>query len=258
MSLISNGINSVRAFALPGGIWADGCPAAVPRVALVQWRSVLQDVYYQVYVNGRYAGTTLDVVQRQMIIPVPGSLTISVRIEVFAVQAQDADIDFSDELDDSSYDGGRVKISMLRSQGLPPEATIQIYFDNGTGQIDYKNPLNDRPISLWSAWQDKAGFGMSRFGFSDFGYDSSAAIGFGRGNFGNGQFGLDADTIVWTGPSLEAGVYKFAVIVADQKGNESSVVETGPITVTPAARPVEGLEISSFDQQANELVLKIL
>ena len=258
MSLISNGINSVRAFALPGGIWADGRHVAAPRVALVQWRSVLQDVFYQVYVKGRFAGTTLDTNQRQMIVPIQSSLTCAVRIEVFAVQAQDVDIDFSDELADSQGGSGRVKISMLRSQNLPLGATAQIYFDNGTGEIDYENPLTDPPIRFWSAWQDKAGFGMNRFGISDFGYDGAAVIGFGRGSFGNGMFGLDADTIEWTSPLLNAGVYKFAVIVADKEGNKSSVSETGSITVTPVVRPAEKLEISSFDKQTNELVFNII
>ena len=191
MSLISNGINSVRAFALPGGIWVDGRSVPVPCIALVQLQSVLQDVFYQVYVNGQYAGTTLDTEQRQMIVPIPSSLVCAVRIEVFAVRAHDADIDFSDELTDSSGDSGRVKISMLRRQDLPPGATAQIYFDNGTGEIDYDNPLTDPPIQLWPAWQDKAGFGMSRYGVSDFGYDGAAAIGFGKGSFGYGLFGRD-------------------------------------------------------------------
>ncbi len=257
MSLINNGINSVRAFALPCGIWADGRAAVAPRTALVKWRSVLSDVYYQVYVNGKYAGTTLDTQQRQMVMPLPICMDYPVRIEVFAVEAQDADIDFSDELD-MPTGSGRVKISMLRSQDLPPGATVQIFFDNGTGQIDYENSLTDSPIEVWSAWQDKAGFGMSLFGQSDFGYDSAAAVGFGGGNFGNGRFGLDADTIEWISPLLDAGVYKFAVVVIDEKGNQSSVSETESVMVTPAAEPAGGLEVNSFDKQANELVLKII
>lgn len=256
MSLISNGINSVRAYALPCGIWAGGRAAVAPRTALVEWRSVLSDVYYQVYVNGKYAGTTVDTQQRRMVVPLPNCLDYPVRIEVFAVEAQYADVDFSDELDVSAG-SGRVKISMLCSQDLPPGATAQIYFDNGTGRIDYENPLTDSPIQLWSAWQDKAGFAMSRFGQSDFGYDSAATVGFGRGSFGNGLFGLDADTIEWVSPPLQAGIYKFAVVVTDENGNKSSVSETESITVTPAAEPAGGLEIDLFDKQTNELVLKI-
>jgi hypothetical protein len=98
---------------------------------------------------------------------------------------------------------------------------------------------------------------MSKFGVSDFGYDSAAAAGFGKGSFGNGQFGLDADTIEWVSPVLAAGEYRFAVRVIDDRGNASSGSETEPITVTPAARPAEKLSISSFDKQTNQLVLQI-
>jgi hypothetical protein len=257
MSLISNGINSVRAFALPCGVWADGRSAAAPRTALVRWWSVLSDVFYQVYVNGKFAGATIDTEQRQMVVPLPSCLNYLLRIEVFAVEVKFADVDFSGELENSPAGSGRVRISMLRDQNIPSGATVQIFFDNGTGQIDYENPLTDSPIYLWPAWQDKAGFGMSRFGLSDFGYDSAAALGFGKGSFGNGRFGLDADSIEWVSPPLQAGVYKFAVVVTDEKGNKSSVNETESVTVTPAAEPAKGLEVDSFDKQTNQLVLKI-
>lgn len=146
---------------------------------------------------------------------------------------------------------------MLRGQNLPIGATCQIYFDGGSGEIDYDNPLNDLPIRIWPAWQDKSGFGMSSFGKSDFGYDSSAAVGFGRGSFGQCQFGFDADTFEWKGPQLQAGVYKFAVIITNQAGNQSNAIETEPITVTPLPKPAEQLSIFSFDKQMNQLVLKI-
>ena len=54
------------------------------------------------------------------------------------------------------------------------EATANVYFDNGTGQIDYTTPLNPVPIPIWPCRQDKAGFGMAQFGAGDFGYDSAA------------------------------------------------------------------------------------
>ena len=257
MSLISNGIDSVRAFALPAGIWADGQYAQAARVALVQWRSAWSDTFHQVYVNGRYAGTTLDSRQRQMVVPIPTSLDSPVRIEVFGVEAEYADTDFSSELVRPHAGSGRVKITLLRSQNLPAEATAEIYFDNGTGQIDYNHPLTASPIRIWPAWQDKAGLAMSRFGLGDFGYDSAAAVGFGKGSFGHGQFGLDADTIDWTSPPLPQGVYKFGVKVRDKSGMQSSTSETEPITVIPAARPAEELSISSFDKQTNQLVLTV-
>lgn len=255
MSLISNGIDSVRAFVLPGGIWRDGGCIDMPQVALVKWRSVLKDVLYQVYVNGRYAGSTVHFDQRQMIVPIPTSFTSAVRIEVFAVQPEYADIDLSCELS-NPVGGERIKIVLSRSQNLPIGATAKIYFDNASGQIDYGNPISDTAIRVWPSWQDKSGFGMSSFGFADFGYDSAAAVGFGKGCFGKDEFGIDADMIEWISQVLSAGVYKFAVVVFDKTGNKSSSVETESITVTPAAKPARMLEILSYDKQTNELVLE--
>lgn len=258
MGPVSNGIESVRAFELPSSIRADGRCAPTPGTALVKWRSSLQNLFYQVYVNGQFAGTTLDSEQRQMVVPIPTSLTSPVHIEVIAVEDEQADMDFSSELEQSQADSGRVRIVLLRSQSLPIGAAAEIYFDNGTGQIDYDNPLTDSPIQIWPAWQDKAGFAMSGFGTGDFGYDSAAAVGFGRGSFGNGQFGLDADTIEWISPPLQSGTYKFGVKITDEPGNQSSTSETEPITVTPAARPADKLSILSFDKQTSQLMLEII
>lgn len=258
MGPVRTSIESVRAFELPSGIRADGRCAPTPRAALVKWRSSLQDMFYQVYVNGRFAGSTVDSEQRQMAVPIPTSLESPVHIEVVAVTAEQVDADFSIELQQPKADSGRVRIVLLRSQSLPIGATAQIYLDNTTGQINYDNPLTNSPIKVWPAWQDKAGFAMSGFGLGDFGYDSAAAVGFGKGSFGNGQFGLDADTIEWIGPPLQSGIYKFGVKIADEFGNQSSAVETAPITVTPAARPADELRVSSFDKQANQLLLVII
>jgi hypothetical protein len=257
MSINSNGTDSVRAFDLPAGIWADGQFVKELRVVLVKWRSTFSDKFHQVYVNCRYAGTTLDSGQRQLVVQVPTYPECPVRIEVFAVDAEYADTDFSSELTRPPVDSGRVTITLLRSQNLPAGITAQIYFDNGTGQIDYNNPITNTPIRIWPAWQDKAGLGMSRFGLGDFGWDSAAAVGLGKGSFGYGQYGLDADTIEWTSPPLPNGTYKFAVKLKDSSGRQSSESETGPITLTPAARPVDGLSVSSFNKQTNQLVLNI-
>ncbi len=258
MKLISSGIEKVRAFELPSGIWANGECVETPKAALVKWiDKTNQETFYQVYVNGQYAGSTLDSQQRQMIVPIPSSFQAAVRIEVFAVEAEHAHLDLSKELVSPTATSGRIKLSLLRSQNLPIDATAEIYFDNGTGTVDYNQPLSNKPIRLWPAWQDKAGLGMSRFGRSDFGYDAAGAVGFGKGSFGQGQFGLDADTIEWTSPPLMAGVYKFGVKINDGAGYESSASETEAITVIPAARPAGQVNISSFDKHMNELVLSV-
>ena len=257
MILIDSGIDNVEVFELPCGVWADGTYVGSPRTALVKWRSAWNDKCYQVYVNGQYAGAAVDSQQRQIIVQIPTSFESPVRIEVFAVKPEHAAIDLSGEVELSIGRSGRVRISMLRGQNLPIGATAQIYFDNSTGEIDYDKMLNDSPIRIWPARQDKAGFGMSCFAAGDFGYDSSAAVGFGKGSFGHGQFGLDADIIKWTSPALCAGNYKFAVKVVDEAGNESNGSETGQVAVIPAPTPAEQINISSFDKQENHLVLAV-
>jgi hypothetical protein len=258
MKLISDAIEKVRAFELQAGIWASGECVGTPRAALVKWTDKTnQEMFYQVYVNGQYAGSTIDSRQRQMIVSIPSSFDSAVCIEVFAVEAEDAHTGLSKELVSSPATSGRVRISLLRSQSLPRDATAEIYFDDGTGTVDYNQALSNKPIRIWPAWQDKAGFGMSRFGAGDFGYDSAGAVGLGKGSFGQGQFGLDADTIEWTSPPLKAGVYKFGVKITDGAGKESSASETEPVAVIPAARPAEQVSISSFDKQTNELVLSV-
>ena len=256
MSLISNGITSVRAIAMPAGIWPDGTCIEMPQMVLVKWRSDLEDYLYQVYVNGKFAGATIHHKQRQMIVPVPSSFNCGIRIEVFAVEPEYADLDLSYELT-KPIEGARVRIVLSRNQNLPEGGYVQIYYDNAAGQIDYENPINESPIRIWPAWQDKSGFAMSMFGYSDFGYDSSGAIGFAKGCFGIDEFGIDFDTIVWESPELSAGIYKFAIVIFDKEGNQSSSSETEPISVIPQAKPANMLEVISFDTQSNQLILKI-
>ncbi|MBN2138412.1 MAG: hypothetical protein JW720_11455 [Sedimentisphaerales bacterium] len=257
MGLIKSGIESVRAVELPGGIGAGGEYVAACRAVLVTWRSSLAGRLHQVYVNGRYAGTTLDSEQRRMIVQAPGSLQSAVRIEVFGVESDQADTDFSDSLTPLCAGGGRVRIVILRGQNLPIDSVAEVYYDAGSGEIDYSQPLSVEPIRIWPSRLDKAGFAMSRFGEGDFGYDSAAAVGFGKGVFGSGLIGLDADAIEWQSPPMDAGIYRFAVVVRDSAGNQSAASESGEVVVIPAARPAEELSVCSFDKYTNTLLLSV-
>jgi hypothetical protein len=257
MSLIREGIENVRVVPLPDGVVGDGRSAVVSRSALVTWRSSNAGLFHQVYVNGRFAGATIDAEQRRLVVQTPCSLLAAVRVMVFAVQPAEAHIDFADELEPPEIDAGRVRLVLLRSQTLPLGATANVYFDNGTGTIDYTEPLNARPIRIWPCPQDKAGFGAARFAEGDFGWDSAASVGLGIGAFGRGQFGLDADAIEWVSPVLSLGTYRFGVRIADASAGEGPASETGPIVVVPAATPATGLDIASFDESTNQLTLNL-
>jgi hypothetical protein len=255
MGLISDGIDKVRVFELPVGVWADGKIVEGPRVCLIRWRSVWTDKLHQVYVKGRFAGATIDFEQRQMVVQTPNCYEQAVRVEVFAVEPSEGDIDFGVDLERDERDGGRVKLILLRSQKLPQGARFEIYKAEGTGEVDYEQPIGGGRV--WDCRQDKAGFGMARFGEGDFGYEWAAGIGFGKAGFGAGEFGVDADTIEWVSPFLDAGVYRFGVKIVDENGNESAASETEEVTVIPAARPAAGISVLSFETGTNEMVIGV-
>lgn len=256
MQLMSDGIDRVRANVIGGGITGDGSNVGESLNVIISWRSLHADKLYQVYINGSLCGFTDDVLQRRMLSGYRSCRQSVIRIEVFAVEAGDAATDFSDELE--PYDGGgRVKLSFARRISLPYSGSFFVYGNDGAGPIDYNAPLSEG-VPLWGACQDKAGFGLCRFGESDFGWDGSAAIGFGRGAFGKGEFGFDADVVEWTSGELSAGEYSFAIKAADSMGNlESGVSLVSDVVVIPAADAAEVLEVDSFDSDANSLLLKI-
>jgi hypothetical protein len=258
MPLHREGIESVRVFALPDSAAADGRCATVSGAMLVTWNSSHMEMLHQVYVDGQLAGVTIDTEQRSLVVATSSSFQSAVRVEVAAVEPQEAHVDFSNELERPTVGRGRIRLTLLRSQALPAGARATLYSDNGTLQIDYAKPLHALPVLLWPCLQDKAGFGTAQFGTGDFGYDSAAAVGFGKGSFGHGQFGLDADTVEWISPPLALGRYRFGVKVIDADGNESLASETEPIPVIPAATPAVGLEVATFDPETDQLTLRIV
>jgi hypothetical protein len=236
--ILSEGISGVGAFTLSAG------------AAVVKWHSIYSDMLHQVYVNGRFAGATIEPGQKQLIVPVPLSQETAVRIEVYAVEPIYADVDFSDEINSKQMQAGRVKIELARTNNLPLKGNVDYYLQGSR--------LNRRDIKIHPELADKGGFGLSCFGRSDFGYDGSAAIGFGKGNFGIGWFGFDSDMLCWQSGQFQAGNYKFNIKVTDSSGNKTQeTIETEQITVIPPARPAERLEVKSFDRQSGKLVLEI-
>jgi len=214
--------------------------------------------YYQVYVNGRYAGTTNDNEQTQMVVAMPTSSCSAVRIGVFAVEANEADRDLNEQIAELQVGNGRVRMKLLRSQRLPIGSVANIYSDGGTGEIDCSVSLNRQPVEVWPNLRDKTGFALSMFGEGDFGYESVGAVGFGRGNFGNGLFGMDADSIEWVSFALLDGVYLLGVTITDSVGNESALNQTSEVITISQPEPAVHLGLLSYENTTNELALDIL
>ena len=68
---------------------------------------------------------------------------------------------------------------------------------------------------------------MSKFGYSDFGYDGSAAIGLGKGSFGNGWFGFDAEAIKWYRKAADQGNVMAQYTLSSVYANGKGVLQTG-------------------------------
>ena len=140
MPFLREGIESVRAVVLPDAIAAGGGKAGFSRTALVTWKSCLADVLYQAYVNGCFAGATVDSEQRQVVIQIPSSFEAAVRVEVVAVERTDAHRDFTSEIGYSAVCSTRVKLTLLRSQTLPAAATA-----NSRSAFVHATPRSDAP-----------------------------------------------------------------------------------------------------------------
>ncbi len=251
MSFSREGINDVRTCVLPDAI-AGSDAVAFSRSLLVTWRSALTDQLHQVYIDGCLAGVTLDPDQKRLVVQTSSSSGAS-HVDLVAVSPAEAYIDFADQIDSPAANPTRIRLTLLRRQDLPLDAVVNVYFDNGSG-----TPLNETPLPVWPCWQDKAGLGLAQFGVGDFGYDAAAAVGLGKGSFGYGQFGLDADAIEWVSRALPLGQYRVAVRVCDAQGNESDISETAIVTIAPPAQPAAALEVVTFNEQANQLILSIL
>jgi hypothetical protein len=241
--ILSEGINKVRAFAIPGGVCQNGKSNDLQGFVLVKWDSPYKDKRHQVYVNGKFSGVTTENSQRVIVAPLPVSTETAVLIEVFAVESQNANTDFSEAFTNKQTQG-RVKIEFSKTM----DGNVDFYIGD--------EKQNKESVKIQSG---KNGFGWGGFGNHDFGFDYSSLPGFGKGNFGQGRFGLDAELLEWQSKQLESGIYKFKIKMTDEKGNEpEDAIETEVKTIIKPAKPAEKIIVDFFDKQNNKLFLKII
>ncbi len=253
MTFTNEQIENVIACELPAGVTDSGQGDNLHSSLLIKFSSGRTDRLHQVYLNGRYAGTTVEPDQRQMIVPMPPARAF-VTVTVCAVNFADAFTDFSNLIPPTR--SGRVRIQILRSQSIPLGSFLNLYFDNASGDIDYNNPLNPEPIPVWPDRCLKTGFGLGKFAKDDFGYDGDAAIGFGKGLFAQGPFGFDADAVSWTSPPLLTGQYRFAVGVRDINAAITYSDERSIYVNSPAV-PAKKLSVHSYDPQTKQITFTI-
>ncbi|MCD4830722.1 MAG: hypothetical protein K8R02_02810 [Anaerohalosphaeraceae bacterium] len=242
MILLNDGISKVKAQPCYGS------------AVMVSWQSTYAGKRHQVYVNGKFVGVTEEASQRQLLVNVPFSEQSASTIEVFAIEAGDAE----QSLKPAAEKQARAELIFTKEQFLPVGAKTDFFYDNQSGNVDYQNRLNENDIRIWQGSQEKGGFGLSKFGESDFGRDSSAAAGFGKALFGEGGFGFEGLTVRWQSKQLSAGRYKFGIKLRDEFGNESTqTVETQSLTIIPPVMPGEKLEVAQFDKDSGQIIFAI-
>lgn len=255
MAFSTEQIEAVRAESFPMGRLRSGKVVATSGLVLVRWRSGLSDRLFQVYVNGCLAGVTSEPDQRMLLIHIePRNLAA---IEVGAVDAEERWSDHSPELTGfSNQDSSRVELRVPRRGELPLNSVVKVYWDFGSGTIDYSEELGERVV--WLEEAEKWGWGLDGFGKGDFGYSGTGAVGWGKGSFGDGEFGFDGDVLTYRSQAIDPGKYKFDLRLMDGLGNldagGSGVVEVFVDPIQPSGE----LEIESYDDSSNSLMLKIV
>ena len=254
MAYSTEHISSVRAIGFPAGTKGGDEMVSLPGLVMVNWRSEETDKLFQVYVNGQWSGATSHPRQRKLLVEYEHPHIAA--IEVVAVLPNEKSVDFSGELAGfTGADGCHAVIHWPRRGVLPLGSRTMVYGDEGSGQINYTDPL--ATIETWAGVAEKWGYGLDGFGKGDFGYSGTGAVGWGRGSFAWGEFGFDAEIQVFISDALAAGKYQFAVRVCDTQGNfiegEDEVV-TVYLDPLPAASRVS---IENYDEQNDELVLDI-
>ena len=187
-------------------------------------------------------------------------LLLIINLVLFSVNLSASEVHFSTKDNATIYAhiqkrGSHAVLSWPRRGTIPLGAKAMVYWNKGSGEIDYNNPLVTKAI--WSSIVEKWGWGLDSFGKGDFGYSGTGAVGWGRGSFGKGEFGFDAEMVIFESESLPSGQYKFAVRMMDAQGNldegEFSTWECDidPLPVAP------GLQIESYDELSDILTLNI-
>jgi len=254
MAFGTSDIEQVRASGFPGGAAGEGV-WFLPGVVLLRWRSEACERLFQAYVDGRWAGVTSHPEQRELLVACEHEHPAA--IEVVWVSPDCKYVDYSGHLSGwHEGDGAHAVIEVVRQGVLPADGTAVLYWDGGTGAVDYTSALAER--SIWAGLSETWGWGLDGFGVGDFGYSGTGAPGWGRGVFGRGEFGFDADALEFVTEALSLGTYRFAVRIRDGVGNLDDGA-AGELTVgidpVPAGPRVS---IDSYDEQSDRLVLQVV
>lgn len=219
-----------------------------------RWTDSYTDKLYQLYINGTLTAETQAVgALKQLTAKVPKQFYW----EIMAIDPEDAGTDYSDYLTETDDTGARVEFSWDRDPSkLEAGSYVDIFWDAGTGEIDYDTPINESHIYNFPTGAVNSGFGLGEFG-AIMGY-SGAGVGFGAGVFGGDEDGFEFDQVVWTTRPLPAGTYQFDVVLYDAAGNSDGTGNNVQTVVVNCAPPApKSIVVKSYDSDTDGLVLTV-
>lgn len=254
MGFSTNNISNVKAMAFPLGINGNGDMIEMPGLILVTWDSYATDTLFQTYVDGELSGVTSVLYQRKLLVQYEHTHTAA--IEVIAVDPEDMNVDYANELDGFiDIDGSHVLISWPKRGVLPLGSKAKVYWNSGSGEIDYNQALTTQTV--WQMVCEKWGWGLDAMGRGDFGFSGTGAPGCGRGSFGKGEFGFDAELQSFQSESLSTGTYQFAVRLSDAFDNHIAQNDVTCQISVDSLPNAATLAIESYDEQLDSLSLNI-
>ncbi len=250
MKLYREGISNVRVFMPSCGAGFDRGGNKDGSSLVVRWESVHDDKGHVIFVNGKTSAVILDGEQRQAVIGVGFGVDEPVRVSVWAVETDELNIN---DIDGDDIGSGRVRLLWAKVMGLGIDSEVEVFSDEGGGEVDYGSRVNYRDIYGFDSWQDKCGFGMSMFGMGDFGYDSQACAGFGAGVFGLGDFGFGSYAGRWESEPLSDADYVFGLRTVDGAGLIAAAGVNDSVRIIGRKYNKGELRLSGFDE-ADQLV----
>ena len=233
-------------------ILSDGQTGQIAPAAVVRWSvpPQLAGRLAQVYVDGQLSAASSDPAQCELVVPLAiDPIRPAFRAQVVLVQSGEWGTDFSSLLG-SPPAGGRALLRWPQVNNVQRGATVNVFSNGGSGEIDWTAPLNLVPIEWFPDGIGQWGFGLSPFGgggAGGFGFDMNdqGPPGFGLGVFGGGQFGLDAPWAAWLSDPLTAGTHCFAVVACDELGNAAAPSPTAEAMIVPLPPPISQLTVAA-------------
>lgn len=185
----------------------------------LSWSTTAVDgTWFQVYVDRRltWQGTS-----RHCQFPIPaGAQGRNVWIDVGAVDADEALVDFSANLGSAAMGTGYVRLSWSGATYLDPTGNgdvsgFRIYRGLLPGAIDWSTAVDTVP-AYPGGW---------------------VSDGFGLGGFGLGGFGQAETLYEWSQVGHPGGAWEYAIVAYDGAGNNRGTGQSVALTVRSAPRP---------------------